>query len=145
VDGTVTVSSDRERDTPSLFRALAEASPMPMVAVEGADHIVRYVNPVFCLLADKSSEQLTGKPFCEIVPTDDLCLPLLDKVYKTGQAEVFTAQEDSTPNPWYWSYGYGSTLTRVVYGRWNMNTYLQRDSHRQCRVAPLEDAVTLCN
>lgn len=104
MDRTVTVSFDGNHDTPNLFRALAEASPMPMVAVEGADHIVRYVNPVFCLFADKSSEELTGKPFCEIVPSDDLFLPLLNRVYQTGQAEVFTAHEDSKPNPWYYSY-----------------------------------------
>ena len=104
MDGRVTVNSEAKHDTRNAFRALAEASPMPMVAVEGADHIVRYVNPVFCLLAGKSSEELTGRPFCEIVPSDDLCLPLLDRVYKTGQAETFTAQEDSKPNPWYWSY-----------------------------------------
>ena len=43
--------------------AVAEASPMPMAAVEGAGHIVRYVNPAFCRLAGKPDEELIGNPF----------------------------------------------------------------------------------
>ena len=35
-------------------RYLAEASPMPMAAVEGSGHVVRYVNPAFCHLVGKA-------------------------------------------------------------------------------------------
>ncbi len=104
-------------DTPDLFLAVAESSPMPMVAVEGAGHIVLYVNSVFCLLTGKSSEELIGRPFSGLVPTRDASLPLLDRVYWTGQAEIYTAEEDSKPHPMYWSYAMWPVLavdSRVI-------------------------------
>jgi len=35
---------------PQLCRFLADASPQPMVAVEGLTHVVRYINPAFAVL-----------------------------------------------------------------------------------------------
>jgi hypothetical protein len=49
MEAGVTVNSKQELDMPDLCRSIAESSPMPMAAVEGADHIVRYVNSAFCL------------------------------------------------------------------------------------------------
>ena len=65
----------------SLCLALAEHAPLPMAAVEGAGHVVRYVNPAFCRLMDKSAEQLVGKSFARIMPKTDECLALLDRVF----------------------------------------------------------------
>jgi PAS domain S-box-containing protein len=89
----------------SDFRwSVAEASPMPMAAVDGSGHVVRYVNPAFCRLAGKSEKELIGNSFSGIVPAGDECLPLLDRVYQTGQSETYIGQEHSVPHPYYWSY-----------------------------------------
>lgn len=77
---------------------------MPMAAVEGPGYIVRYVNPAFCLLAGKSEEQLIGKAFSAVVPAGDEYLSLLDRVYRTGQAETHTGQERAASHLFYWSY-----------------------------------------
>ena len=63
--------------------AITEYAPLPMATVEGANHVVRYVNPAFCRLMDKPSEQLVGKPFCEMLPESDECVMLLDRVFRT--------------------------------------------------------------
>ena len=75
-----------------------------MATVEGASHIVRYVNPAFCRLMDKPTEQLVGKPFCEMLPEKDECVTLLDRVYRTGKPESHTEQQHSKPHPVFWSY-----------------------------------------
>jgi two-component sensor histidine kinase len=67
-----------------------DQSPFPMVTVEGAMHIVRYVNPAFCRLRDKATADLLGKSFCAMVPNPDQCRALLDRIYRTGQPESYT-------------------------------------------------------
>src|SRR5437764_488163 len=93
---------------PLLCRHLTEDSPLPMVAVEGMTHLVRYANPAFCRLAGKSQEELIDLPFTEAVPEgiDNGCIPLLDRVLKTGGAENLLEQEHSHLGslPVYWSY-----------------------------------------
>jgi signal transduction histidine kinase len=91
-------------DWPSLCRAVAERAPLPMVSVEGANHIVRYVNPAFCRLMDKPAEQLVGKSFGEMLPEKDECVRLLDRVLRTGKPESHTEQQRSKPHPVFWSY-----------------------------------------
>ena len=54
-------------------------SPLPMVTVEGATDIVRYVNPAFCRLADQTSAELVGTPFCAMMPDTEECKALLDR------------------------------------------------------------------
>lgn len=90
-------------EMPDLLCPIAEASPIPMTALEGGHHIVRYVNQAFCLLAGKSREELIGHAFRVVVPADDECLSLLAKVYRTGQPETHI-EEPSTPHPSYWAY-----------------------------------------
>jgi PAS domain S-box-containing protein len=89
-------------DLSSLGLAIAEHAPLPMATVEGAGHIVRYVNPAFCRLMDKSLEQLVGMPFCEILP--ERYLKLLDRVFRTGKPETHTEQEHSKPHAVFWSF-----------------------------------------
>jgi two-component sensor histidine kinase len=88
----------------SLCLAITEHAPLPMAMVEGASHIVRYVNPAFCRLMDKPTEQLVGKPFCEMLPEKDECVTLLDRVFRTGKPESHTEQEHSKPHPVFWSF-----------------------------------------
>jgi len=78
-------------------------SPLPMVAVSGAQHIIRCVNPAACRLAGKSKDVLVGIPFAELMP-DDGCLPILDRVHRTQEAETHTEPERSEARAAYWSY-----------------------------------------
>ena len=80
-------------DLSGLWEAMHEHAPLPMATVEGPSHIVRYVNPAFCRLMGKPLEQLAGKPFAEIMPENDACLMLLERVYRTGESESHTGQQ----------------------------------------------------
>jgi PAS domain S-box-containing protein len=104
MDATVTVQSKQVPDIPTLCRSIAESSPMPMAAVEGTGHIVRYVNSAFCLLVGKTKEELIGNAFFGAAPTGEECLLLLDRVYQTGKAEIHTGQENPAPHRFYCSY-----------------------------------------
>jgi two-component sensor histidine kinase len=88
----------------SLSLAITKHAPLPMAVVEGATHILRYANPAFCSLVNRSSEQLVGKPFCEMLPHKDECLTLLDRVLHTGKSENYTEQEPPGLHPAFWSY-----------------------------------------
>ena len=91
-------------DLSSLCLAITEHAPLPMLTVEGAGHVVRYVNPAFCRLLDKSRDELVGKLFREVLPEQDACVALLDRVFRTGTPESHTEQNHSTPHPVFWSY-----------------------------------------
>lgn len=77
-----------------------EHAPMAMATVEGAMHVVRYVNPAFCRLIDKTGDELVGMPFRAMLPGSGEGQALLDRVYRTGTPEGFTQQEHSAV----WSY-----------------------------------------
>jgi two-component sensor histidine kinase len=74
-------------------------SPLPIAAVEGATHIVRYVNPVFCRLTGKTRDQLVGTPFYAMLPEMDECLALMDRILRTGQPETYTRLNSSDSDP----------------------------------------------
>ena len=97
-----------------LLGFLSEQSPLPLVAVEGPGHLVRYVNPAFCRLAEIKSEDLLGKPFVIAVPEAEGngCLALLENVRRTGQAETLADQAhgQSPSELSYWSYAVWATL-----------------------------------
>jgi len=99
-----TSGTNQPPDLSSLCLAITEHAPLPMATVEGASHIVRYVNPAFCRLMDKPMEQLVGKPFCELLPENDECLRLLDCVFRTGKPESHTEEQHSKPHLVFWSY-----------------------------------------
>jgi two-component sensor histidine kinase len=70
-----------------------------MVTVEGATDIVRYVNPAFCRLADQTSAELVGTPFCAMMPDSEECKALLGRIYRTGEPETYTKLASSDPDP----------------------------------------------
>lgn len=74
-------------DATNIESLILETSPLPMAELEGADHILRYVNSAFCRLACKTKDELTGKPFIEAVLWEG-CLALLDLVYSTGEVQI---------------------------------------------------------
>ena len=84
--------------------AIAEQSPLPLATVEGALHILRYVNPAFCLLLDKPKGELIGKPFSEVMQDKDEFLSLLEQVYQTKKSVSHLKQHHSQPHPVFWSY-----------------------------------------
>ena len=88
----------------SVGLAINEHAPLPTVTLEGASHIVRYVNPAFCSLMGKPADELVGKPFSEIMQEKDEFVTRLDRVYRTGKAETHTKQQHSQPHPVFWSY-----------------------------------------
>ena len=91
-------------DLSSLCLAATEHSPLPMATVEGAGHIVRQVNPAFCRLMEKSSDQLVGKSFSEVLPESEEYVTLLDRVYRTGIPESHTEQQHLKSHPVFWSF-----------------------------------------
>lgn len=99
-----TGSTSEPSELSSLCLAITEQAPLPMATVEGATQIVRYVNPAFCRLMDKPSEQLVGKPFDELLPAKDQCVTLLKRVFRTRKPESFTEQDPSRSHPVFWSY-----------------------------------------
>jgi two-component system NtrC family sensor kinase len=66
---------------------------MPIVGVQDAVHRISYVNPAFCSLVGKSEDELMGTNFSSIPMIGDQCLLLLDRVYRSGEAESHTIQE----------------------------------------------------
>ena len=99
---------------PRLCRYLSERSPQPMVAVDGITHVVSYVNPAFARLVGKQIKDLMGRPFSEAVPegSENGCLRLLDRVFRTGVPENLPEQEhrQSLPSTVYWSYAMWAIL-----------------------------------
>jgi PAS domain S-box-containing protein len=103
MDATVAVNSNEEIGIPGLCRPIVESSPMPMAAVAGASHIIRYLNPAFCRLIGKTGEELIGNPFSDAVQAGDECLSVLDRLYQTGQPEIHIGQDGSS-HGFCWSY-----------------------------------------
>jgi two-component system, NtrC family, sensor kinase len=95
-------SDDRETDAHSrlgggsdvsnIERINLYTSPLPMAALAGSNHILRYVNSAFCRLACKTKDELIEKPFAEAVPWEG-CLALLDHAYRTGEVTIQTEPE----------------------------------------------------
>ena len=100
------VTREQAFDLARLPRYFAELSPQPMVAVEGTTHIVLHLNAAFSRLVGMEATELVGRTFAEAVPEgeENKCISLLDRVYRTGTAEVLIEQQHSQTPPVYWSY-----------------------------------------
>ncbi len=92
------VGLDPRDDGPMIERAIFEGSPVPVAALAGPNHTLRYVNPAFCGLADKTKDDLIGSPFAEVVFWEG-CLALLGHVCDTGEAVVHTEPEGTEAHP----------------------------------------------
>ena len=97
-----------------LCRYLSDRSPQPMVALEGSTHVVIYLNDAFASLVGRDGADLIGRPFAEAVPEGEGngCLPLLDRVFRTGALKKLEEQEHLgvTHQPVYWSYSVWAIL-----------------------------------
>jgi signal transduction histidine kinase/ActR/RegA family two-component response regulator len=84
--------------------SIAEQAPLPMATIEGATHIVRYVNAAFCNLMDEHPGHLVGKQLRELLPDQGECVTLAERVFRTGRPESHTEQENADSHPLFWSY-----------------------------------------
>jgi len=89
---------------PDRSSSVLEHAPLSMATVEGANHLVRYINPAFCRLIDRAAEDVIGRPFCELLPDMDECVALLDRVYHSGKSSSHTMKEGGDPRPVFTSY-----------------------------------------
>ena len=83
---------------------MLDLARLPMAVLEGSEQIVHYANHALCQLTGIAREELIGKAFAEILPEGDSCLSLLDRVYRTGNAESHVEAHDAEPHPLYSSY-----------------------------------------
>ena len=125
----------------SVGLAIAEHSPLPLAKVEGASHIVRYVNPAFCKLLDKPADQLVGIPFAEMIHDKDEFLTLLDQVYQTKKSASHTKRRHSEPHPVFRSY----TMWPVLSGDSSMGVMIQvtETAHSHEDMIAINEALTL--
>ena len=128
-------------DLSSVGLAIAEHSPLPLATVEGASHIVRYVNPAFCRLLDKPADQLVGIPFAEMMQDKDEFLTMLDQVYHTRKSASHTKRQHSQPHPVFWSY----TMWPVLAGENSMGVMIQvtETAHSHEQMVALNEALML--
>ena len=89
---------DQKDEVLKIERALFDGSPLPVAALAGSNHTLRYVNPAFCRLARKTKDELIGRPFADVVLWEE-CLALLNRVYRTGEAVVHAEPEDAEAHP----------------------------------------------
>ena len=85
--------------SPAQASFLFERAPLPMAAVEGSSHIVRYINPAFCRLMDMAAADIVGKSFCDLLPEPDDCVAVLDSVYQSGKPSSYMTPEGAEPAP----------------------------------------------
>jgi signal transduction histidine kinase len=102
--GATPAKSDPAPVLPSGSALVIDRAPLPTIEVEGAGHVVSHVSFAFCRLAGKTRAELLGKPFAEIVPGGDDCMPVLDSVFQTGNASTHVQPGDSRPNGSRWLY-----------------------------------------
>ena len=109
---------EQEIDFPTLCRAVADASPMPMAGLGGFLPTLRYVIVAFCLLSGKSKDERMGTPFCGVGPGTSECILLLGRVVKTGLADRPTGPEltQTIPSTGHTQYGRCSGWTRATSG-----------------------------
>ncbi len=118
IEGTIPNTEaipDADEILPQLCYYTSAASPLPLLAVEGDTHIIRYVNPAFCKMFGTSCEQLLGQDFCVIVPEGaaNKCDALLARVLFSGATETLVDQEHGAArNKIYWSYTVWPILDR---------------------------------
>ncbi|MGC1783875.1 MAG: PAS domain-containing protein, partial [Acidobacteriaceae bacterium] len=90
-------------DALSIERLILDTSPLPMAALEGPDHILRYANSAFCRLVSKTQAELTGRPLATAVSWEG-CIALLNLVYSTGEVKIQIEPKEIEAHSARWSY-----------------------------------------
>lgn len=81
-----------------------DGTPLPMVEIEGAEHLICGANPAFCALVHRPRAELIGTPLAGIVADGGACSALLDRICA---AETAT---DRSHNPAIWLQAMWPTL-----------------------------------
>jgi len=101
------------RDPPlprSRAAPIIDRSPVAMLEVEGSNHVICFVNAAFCRLMGNKPNELVGKPFAEVVLHGARCVPLLDRIYRTGKSETQAEPHGSQADPVWWNFAMWPTL-----------------------------------
>lgn len=69
-----------------------------VIELRGNAHIIRYANPAFCRLINSALERIIGKPFEILLPPIEKRVSGLNRVYQTGVAGRFFAEEQAAPS-----------------------------------------------
>lgn len=88
--------------TQGRLAPVIERSPLPMVEVQGREHIIHTVNSAFCALLGKSRHEVLGRPFDQVVCGGQKCIEILDRVYETGEGKTHAEPDEAHPTPAYW-------------------------------------------
>ena len=96
--------ADQTQDLRSRCAPIIERAPLPIVEVQGPAHVVSCVNSAFCQLLGRTRLELLGHPFSQIVPRGEECVPILDGVYRTGEAVTHTQEDDGDDDTASWLY-----------------------------------------
>ena len=83
---------------------IIDGVPRPIIEVQGPAHTVVSVNPAFCTLLGRTKTELIGKPFHEIIPDGEQCVPVLDRVYRTGAPSTHEQEIGSESQAAQWLY-----------------------------------------
>ena len=75
-----------------------------MVVVEGMDHTVRSINLAFCDLTNRTTEELVGQHFCDLLPDEIECIESLDRVFGTAQPENHVEPANPETASLFWSF-----------------------------------------
>jgi signal transduction histidine kinase len=83
-------STSGHRDLPASW---IEGAPHAIAVTHGPAHLLRQVNPAFCRLMSMEAEAVLGRPYAEVLPEPggDGPLPLLERVFRSGVAELDVA------------------------------------------------------
>ena len=84
--------------------AVLDAARLPIAVLGGAETLLLYANPAFCDLVGRTLEQMLNLPFRRLMPNQDVCLLLLQKVYRHGKCETHTERGHAVAEPVFWSY-----------------------------------------
>jgi diguanylate cyclase (GGDEF)-like protein/PAS domain S-box-containing protein len=101
---TLSDTTEQPTDIVRICSAVAESSPMPMAALEGSSHIVRYVNPAFCLLSGKTKEEFIGRALSSVASVGEQCMAILSRVHLSGRADTLSGNEGTSHDPFCCSY-----------------------------------------
>jgi PAS domain S-box-containing protein len=105
MDAHLTTMIDNEHaELRELHLCIVESAPLPMALLGGVGQILRYANQAFCGLLDLTKEELVGRALCEVVPKNDKCVALIDRVLCTGKPVSHTEEEHWKTHPLFWSY-----------------------------------------
>jgi len=88
----------------SCFAKVIDRAPLPIAEVRGSAHLLIYANRAFCSLFAREPSELIGLPFTDVVPGGPNCIPVLDRVFQTGEPASYEQELATDPDDSPWLY-----------------------------------------